>query len=816
MLLMSQLLEKLSPPYLKVGNVTTGASEWKITFEEYKDSEHSNAYKVNFEIPWDSQSKALLGPTGATGTAATVKIGSVTSGSQFTVSNSGDEHNAILDFVLPKGIKGERGEQGLKGERGEKGDTGPAGADGKAAFVKIGNITYSDDGLVHIMAREQKFDDHNETFLDFFFPRAIMTGGAGFDGKDGKSATVKIGNVTSVGTQAVVKNVGEDDSHVVLDINLPRGEKGDKGDIGATGPRGPEGPKGEAGKDGKNGEVPDIQIGEVRTGIAGSEAQVNIRGNKDGKVIRLDFTIPRGNDGVAGEAGQSVGGNFASVQIGRVTSGAFPSVVNVGTTENAVLDFVLPRGEKGDTGPVGLTGDRGVQGAKGDKGDIGATGPRGPAGRAATVQIGSVTVGDAPSVKNVGTDNDAVLNFVFPKNVTTGSSGGGSFSGIVKSDGVTFPDGQSLQYKYDNKMIGTATFAEGVNTKTLNAGKNAKANLTGDGTPQDPYTLNLQIPRGADGEQGANGPAGKMRVGTVKQSGEKIIITNSGTEEEAVLNFIFPETWGASADMPLTIDSYGNLVMSQSNLIPANANEGFIGTAAASFAGGVFNHLSVAGRAVRQFEVFTAGGTFTVPNDTNMIIISACAGGGGGGLITGGGGGESIYRQAFNVMPGEQISIIIGAGGQGNRLTQIMSDQHGLNYSGTNGGNTIIGNLITLRGGRGGVFDTTNTAYPGEAGGSGASAGSAGAIYWGGDSSNERLWHGGNGGASMFGSGGAGGFVTATDLSRASGTPGSNGVGFGSGGGGGSWCLDNLWASERRTVTAGGSGAPGIVIIEWE
>lgn len=42
----------------------------------------------------------------------------------------------------------------------------------------------------------------------------------------------------------------------------------------------------------------------------------------------------------------------------------------------------------------------------------GSAGPQGPAGQAATIQIGSVTSGDAPAVTNSGTETDAVLDFV--------------------------------------------------------------------------------------------------------------------------------------------------------------------------------------------------------------------------------------------------------------------------------------------------------------------------------------------------------------------------------------------------------------------
>ena len=62
------------------------------------------------------------------------------------------------------------------------------------------------------------------------------------------------------------------------------------------------------------------------------------------------------------------------------------TVSNSGTAENAVLNFGIPRGLKGDKGDTGPQGPRGLKGDKGDigpkglKGDKGDTGPQGPRG----------------------------------------------------------------------------------------------------------------------------------------------------------------------------------------------------------------------------------------------------------------------------------------------------------------------------------------------------------------------------------------------------------------------------------------------------
>ncbi len=77
--------------------------------------------------------------------------------------------------------------------------------------------------------------------------------------------------------------------------------------------------------------VPDISIGTVDTGAAGSSASASISGSTGD--VALNLTIPRGNTGAQG-----------------------------------------PAGAKGDPG------EQGPQGPAGAKGDPGAQGPQGPAG----------------------------------------------------------------------------------------------------------------------------------------------------------------------------------------------------------------------------------------------------------------------------------------------------------------------------------------------------------------------------------------------------------------------------------------------------
>ena len=82
----------------------------------------------------------------------------------------------------------------------------------------------------------------------------------------------------------------------------------------------------------------------------------------------------------------------ASITVGVTTTtdpGTNASVTNVGTDDNVILNFNIPRGEtgpigpqgipgtEGPTGPTGPTGPQGLQGIQGPTGPAGPTGPQG-------------------------------------------------------------------------------------------------------------------------------------------------------------------------------------------------------------------------------------------------------------------------------------------------------------------------------------------------------------------------------------------------------------------------------------------------------
>lgn len=218
----------------------------------------------------------------------------------------------------------------------------------------------------------------------------------------------------------------------------PAGPQGPQGETGPQGPQGPQGPEGPAGPQGPKGDT-------GPQGPAGAEGA----------------TGPQGPQGETGATGQS-----ANISVGAVTTlsaGSNATVVNSGTSMDAVLDFGIPQGAKGetgatgpqgetgatgatgpqgpkgDTGPQGPKGDTGDTGPKGPKGDTGDTGPQGPqgetgatgpAGTSATIAVGTVTTlpaGSNATVTNSGTSSSAVFDFGIPQ----GASGTVTYS-VVK------------------------------------------------------------------------------------------------------------------------------------------------------------------------------------------------------------------------------------------------------------------------------------------------------------------------------------------------------------------------------------------------
>jgi hypothetical protein len=102
--------------------------------------------------------------------------------------------------------------------------------------------------------------------------------------------------------------------------------------------------------------------------------------------------LPPGPPGPAGAPGSP--GQAATIAAGNVVTlppGSPVTVINSGSTSAAVFDFGIPQGNGGTNG---TNGTNGVDGA------------------AATITVGTVTIGTPASVTNVGTSAAAIFNFV--------------------------------------------------------------------------------------------------------------------------------------------------------------------------------------------------------------------------------------------------------------------------------------------------------------------------------------------------------------------------------------------------------------------
>ena len=344
----------------------------------------------------DKGDKGEVGASGKDGITPTLRVGSTSTGNAGTNANvtMTDSNNVYtLNFVIPKGDKG---------DAGTKGQDGAKGADGITPTLKVGTVTTLAAGSNATVTMSK---NNNEYTLNFGIPKGNK-GDTGASGSGGETTvvnpTITIGTVTNGDTASAT--ITGDSPNYTLNLVLPKGAKGDtgaKGADGAKGDKGDKGEKGDTGAKGADGVTPTFEVGTVSTGAEGSTATVTITGTAPNYV--LNFTIPKGDKG--------------------------------------------DKGEKGDTGAKGDKGDpftyadftpeqlAALKGAKGDKGDRGETGADGVT---PTLSIGTVTTGAAGSSASVtmgGTAPSYVINFTIPKGDKgdkgdTGASGsGGSSSG---------------------------------------------------------------------------------------------------------------------------------------------------------------------------------------------------------------------------------------------------------------------------------------------------------------------------------------------------------------------------------------------------
>lgn len=323
----------------------------------------------------DKGDKGDTGAKGANGITPTLKVGSTSTGNAGTnasVTMTDNNNVYTLNFVIPKGEKGDKGAAGAKGQDGAK------GADGITPTLRVGTVTTLAAGS---NATVTMSENNNVYTLNFGIPKGNK-GDTGASGGSGETTvinpTITIGTVTNGDTASAT--ITGDSPNYTLNLVLPKGakgDKGDKGDTGAKGEKGATGAKGDAGAKGADGITPTIAVGTTTTGEAGTNANVTM--SKSGTTYTFNFVIPKGAKGDTGAAGtngakgdkgdkgekgdtgaKGADGVTPTFTVGTVSTGAAGSTAIVtitGTAPNYVLNFTIPKGDKGDAGEAGSGGD---------------------------------------------------------------------------------------------------------------------------------------------------------------------------------------------------------------------------------------------------------------------------------------------------------------------------------------------------------------------------------------------------------------------------------------------------------------------------
>ena len=360
--------------------------------------------------------KGDTGATGANGITPTLKVGSTSTGNAGTnasVTMTDNNNVYTLNFVIPKG---EKGDTGAKGDAGVKGQDGDKGADGITPTLKVGTVTTLAAGSNATVTMSK---NNNEYTLNFGIPKGNK-GDTGASGGSGETTvinpTITIGTVTNGDTASAT--ITGDSPNYILNLVLPKGDKGDKGDVGTKG---------------EDGITPTIAVGNTTTGEAGTNANVTM--SKSGTTYTFNFTIPKGVKGDKGDAGAdgAKGDKGDKGDAGAKGEKGDPFTYADFTSEQ----LATLKGDKGDKG------DTGADGVKGDKGD---RGEKGADGVTPTFTIGTVSTGEAGSTATVtvtGTAPNYVLNFTIPKGDKgdageAGTGGNVDLSGYAKLTGATF------------------------------------------------------------------------------------------------------------------------------------------------------------------------------------------------------------------------------------------------------------------------------------------------------------------------------------------------------------------------------------------
>ncbi|WP_419805409.1 DNRLRE domain-containing protein [Terriglobus sp.] len=513
-------------------------------------------------FPGDTGPQGLRGVTGATGRPGFVYQGAYQSATNY---NSGDvvlwqgsswasladsnhgntpdqspQQWGLLTSTGLKGDKGDAGETGPQGLQGLPGSMGPAGQQGPTGPI-------GSNGPQGVPGRDGAQGPQG------------ATGPAGAQGVPGPVGITWRGGYTSATNYALNDAVTwQGQSWLSATAGNHGNTPGTTTDwvlLAAQGAIGPQGPQGDIGPQGNKGD----------TGATGAQGPQGLQGamglqGEPGMLFQGSYDATRNyalHDGVT-----FGGGTWLSLTAG-----------NHGNTPGTTLDWVqlAAPGTVGATGPQGAMGSTGPAGPKGDRGDIGATGQAGPQGlqgapvafRGPWSSVSAYVTGDAVSYSGSSWIATAATSGTPPGSApqwsllaqagVTGATGATGAAGSKGDTGATGPAGSAgpqgapgltwLGAYNSTTTYGTrdAVSYNGGSYVSLAAGNTGNTPGAAGVTQWVPLALaGSNGTPGANGSNGAPGTAATIAVRNVT-SGATASITNAGTAQAAVLDFVLPK-----------------------------------------------------------------------------------------------------------------------------------------------------------------------------------------------------------------------------------------------------------------------------------
>jgi hypothetical protein len=511
------------------------------------------------------------GPAGASGTGSFVYQGAYSStinyaqgavvtfgGSTFVSLADANHGNTPSSTPWAWGTLalGASGVQGPAGPAGPQGPTGPAGASIQGPAGPAGPIgptgSPGDPGLAYQGAYDST---HNYVIGD-----VVLFGGSSYVSTFSSNHGNTPGQTPFAwGALATQGSTG------------PAGSAGPQGPTGTQGPIGPTGPPGETGAQGPQG-IP---------GQAGAQGLTGPKGDAGPQG-------PAGAQGPAGPTGLSFQGpydparNYALADAVLWQGSGYVSLLvnNHGNTPDQSPTTWTLFASAGGAGPQGPAGPGGAQGPAGPSGPQGATGPSGPQGAAGpagqglnltgaysathSYSIGDVVTYNGSSYASLLASNHGQAPDLSPANWMllaaagpagpigatgpqgpAGAAGAPGSQGSTGSQGPAGPTGATGAPGMNFRGQWSPAVFYSVNDAVSFDGSTYLAQSAGSNQQPDQYAQVWTIIAQA-GSQGPTGPAGSaatLSVGTVSTlpAGSSATVSNSGTAQNAVLNFGIPQ-----------------------------------------------------------------------------------------------------------------------------------------------------------------------------------------------------------------------------------------------------------------------------------